>query len=252
MMRMLDGKVAVVTGAASGIGRAIAVAFAAAGCRHLVLGDLDEVGRGDRSVVDELGSTVSVEFQRCDVTVRSDLARLIAASERVGGPDVMVNNAGVFRRHEFLDATEEDLEAVMAVNVNGAFFGAQEAARAMVAHGRGGSIVNLGSSAADHGGSGQAAYHASKGAVKALTLALAAELGPRGIRVNAVHPGAVDTAMFRDDVGGDRDLLAARAALRRLVTPEDVARVVAYLGSDLSGGVTGSAQTVDCGLFVSG
>jgi NAD(P)-dependent dehydrogenase (short-subunit alcohol dehydrogenase family) len=243
---LLDGRVAVITGAASGIGRRTALAFAEHGARAVVVADLSSDPReGGPRTVDLLAERgAEAVFQRTDVRRRADLAAAVAAADRWGGLTTMVNCAGIFRREDFLAVTEDEYDLMMDVNVRGTFFGCQVAAAAMGE--RGGSIVNLASVASYRGSEGHASYHAAKGAVRVLTYALARDLAPRGIRVNAVHPGAVDTSMMRvDDPVLNKPGAAAAFPLGRPAEPEDIAGAVVYLCSDLAGYVSGASLTVD-------
>jgi NAD(P)-dependent dehydrogenase (short-subunit alcohol dehydrogenase family) len=243
---LLSGCVAVVTGAASGIGRQTALAFAEHGARAVVVADVrPEPREGGRPTVELLGELGAESvFVATDVRRRADLEVAVAAADRWGGLTAMINCAGIFRREDFLAVTEDDLDLMLAVNVRGTFFGCQVAADAMGA--RGGSIVNLASVASYRGSVGHAAYHASKGAVQSLTYALARELAPQGIRVNAVHPGAVDTSMMRiDEQVLTRPDAAAAFPLGRPAAPADVAGAIVYLCSDLSSYVSGASLTVD-------
>jgi NAD(P)-dependent dehydrogenase (short-subunit alcohol dehydrogenase family) len=243
---LLAGRVAVITGAASGIGRATALAFAAHGAAGIVIADIRDAPReGGRPVAAELAASGSpARFVRTDVTRTADLHRAVQAAEEFGGITTMVNCAGVFRREEFLDVTEDEFEQVFAINVRGTFFGCQAAARAM--RERGGSIVNLASVASYRGSVGHATYHASKGAVQSLTYALARDLAGYGIRVNAVHPGAVDTEMLRTDEPVLPAIDAAAAfPLGRPASPQDIAGAVVYLASGLAEYVSGVSLTVD-------
>jgi NAD(P)-dependent dehydrogenase (short-subunit alcohol dehydrogenase family) len=243
---LLAGRVAVVTGAASGIGRRTALAFAEHGARAVVVADLrPEPREGGASTVDVLGERgVEAVFVPTDVRSRAELASAVAAADRWGGLTAMVNCAGIFRREDFLEVTEDEFDLMVDVNVRGTFFGCQVAAAAMGE--RGGSIVNLASVASYRGSVGHASYHASKGAVQSLTYALAQELAPRRIRVNAVHPGAVDTSMLRvDEPVLTRPDASAAFPLGRPADPADVAGAVVYLCSDLAAYVSGASLTVD-------
>jgi NAD(P)-dependent dehydrogenase (short-subunit alcohol dehydrogenase family) len=253
MTGLLDGRVAVVTGGASGIGRQTALAFAEHGARAVVVADLSpEPREGGIPTVDLLAERgAEAVFVATDVRRRADLAAAVAAADRWGGLTAMVNCAGIFRREDFLTVTEDEFDLMLDVNVRGTFFGCQVAAAAMGE--RGGSIVNLASVASYRGSEGHASYHASKGAVQALTYALARDLASRGIRVNAVHPGAVDTSMMRVD----EQVLSRPAALTsfplgRAAQPADIAGAVVYLCSDLAGYVSGASLTVDGGAAAMG
>jgi len=250
----LKDKVAVVTGASSGIGRAVAIRFAAEGAR-VVAADRQaeprEGGDSTEQVIARDGG--SVVFHLGDITDADRREALFDLTASLGGVDVLVNSAGILRRGSFLQFSEQDFDDLMDVNVRASFFVAQAAAAQMVEHGRGGSIVNLSSLAGLKGSAGLTGYCTSKGAVRLLTYAMADELGVHGIRVNALHPGLIDTALNRIDVPildtarGD-DVIAA-IPLRQAGAPEDVAEAAVHLASDASKYMTGSSLMVDGGMF---
>src|SRR5262249_34693674 len=247
----LAGKVALVTGAQQGIGRGIAVAFAAAGC-DVAINWLDDEAAA-RAVAAEV-----VGHGRRAVTIQADLARLDHSREMVatvvaavGAIDILVNNAGVFPRIAFLDLEESDWDHVHDINLKGACFCAQAAARVMVAAGRGGAIINLTSGAAYRGSPRGVHYVASKGGVVSMTRQMALELAPHRIRVNAIAPGLTDTAQPR--YGSSEEEIAAMAIanpLGRIAQPEDIAQAALFLASDAAGFVTGHTLHVNGGSYL--
>lgn len=246
---LVQGAVAVVTGASSGNGRAIAERFAQEGATAVVVADLREDPREGGPATTELVERAGAQaaFVRTDVSSVGDLRNAVAAADAWGGVTVMVNNAGIFRSEEFLDVTEEAYDQLMDVNVKGTYFGAQAAARSMVEGGRSGSIVNLSSIAGLRGSGYSPTYNTSKGGVRLLTMSLAESLGQRGIRVNAIHPGLITTAMGNEDVPHDPDEYVRTVPLGRLGTAVDVADAAVWLASDLASWVNGTSVTVDGG-----
>lgn len=248
--QLLDGKVAVVTGAASGNGRAIAEAYAEEGA-DIVVADIQESPRegGEPThqlVANEYG--VDAKFVECDVSDTDSLVEAVDAADEFGGVDIMVNNAGIFRQKEFVEVTEEEYEQMMDINVKGVFFGAQAAAKKMLDEGDGGTIINMSSVAGIIGQATFSVYHTTKGAVRLLTYSLADELGPEGIRVNAIHPGVIETEMTKEDVPIATQESAENTPMERLGQPEDVAGAALYLASDdLAGYVNGESLVVDGG-----
>jgi 3-oxoacyl-[acyl-carrier protein] reductase len=232
----VEGKVAVITGAASGIGRATAITMAEGGAT-VVLGDRDE--NGLLETAKSVGEHVVVPT---DVTRAADVEALVGeATSRYGRVDLMANIAGVMSDALIVDLTEDELDRVLAINVKGVFFGVQAALRAMGE--TGGSIVNMSSTAIDLTGPTIAAYAMSKAAVAMLTKTAAMEGGPRKIRVNAVAPGYVATPMTQR-VGEERarmmrDVMSKASPLRALGEPDDIAWTVRYLASDAARFVTG-------------
>lgn len=245
---LLRNKVAIVTGAGSGIGAASARRFAAEGA-SVVLADVreqlaDEVAA---SIVND-GGTAS----GCAVDVRDDdavAAMVAAAVDRYGGLDVLFNNAGTLRPGTAVELSVADWDLVMAVNVRSVFLGAKHAVPAMATRG-GGSIINTASISGLHGDGGAIVYAASKAAVINLTRALSTDHAPDGIRVNAICPGTIETPpvkrMMQDPAVLARNVEAH--ALRRLGQPEEIAAAAVWLASDESSFVTGEALVVDGGL----
>ena len=250
-MGVVEGKRAIVTGSGSGIGRATAQLLAAEGASVVVV-DVDAVtGEAVAAGIRERGG--HARFHRCDVTVSADcLAAVRTAVDVYGGLDILCNNAGIIRRADVVDTTEEEWARVMAVNVISVFLMSKHAIPVMAAGG-GGAIVNTGSGWGLKGGDRAASYCASKGAVVNLTRAMAIDHGPQGIRVNCVCPGDTDTAMLRDEAqqlgASEASFLADAAArpLARIGVPEDIARAMLFLTSDASAWVTGSTLVVDGG-----
>jgi NAD(P)-dependent dehydrogenase (short-subunit alcohol dehydrogenase family) len=245
----LAGRVALVTGAARGQGAAEARLIAEAGARVLLCDVLDAEGEATAEAIRAAGG--AAQYRHLDVASESEWAQSVAfVKAEFGRLDILVNNAGVaLRGPSFLTTTREQWERVIAVNLTGPFLGIQAAAPLMRETG-GGAIVNTGSTAGLNGHFA-AAYSVSKWGVRGLTKAAAMAFADWGIRVNAVHPGVVDTAM----VAGSDDFVEAMqhvTALRRAATAEDIARVVLFLVSKDSGYVTGADVPVDGGFTALG
>src|SRR6266403_3349324 len=247
----LSGKVALITGSASGIGRATALLFAREGAA-VALADVN-ADSGQRVADEIVRFGGRAFFEPVDVTRAADCQRLVERAIReFGRIDVLFNNAGIIRRATVLDLSEDDWDRVMAVNVKSIYLLSRE----VIPHLRkvgGGTIINTASGWGLTGGAKAAVYCASKGAVVLLTKAMAVDHGPQNIRVNCICPGDTDTGMLRSETqqlgeASDRFLgEAAKRPLGRVGTPEEIARAALYLASDASSFVTGTALVVDGG-----
>ena len=239
-MGRLDGKRAIVTGAAKGIGKAIAEAFAREGAT-LLLADID--GDGAQAVAESLGQRMKIT----NVALKSDIDALFdLAVQMWGGLDVLVNNAGVTHAADLLDLTEEDFDRVLAINLKSALFGTQRAARLMTA---GGSIINMSSVNAILGIPNQIPYAVSKGGLRQLTNVSALSLASRGIRVNAIGPGTIMTDLARSimtDKTAENRMLS-RTPMGRFGSPEEVASIAVFLACEDSSYVTGQTIYPDGG-----
>ena len=245
-MNELQGKIAVVSGASRGIGEASARALDAAGARVVLtartVADLDRVA-GDLS-----NDPVVMQADLSAPRAGTELAERILAA--VGGVDVLVNNAGIPMRRKPDELTEEDFDLVFSINVRSLLMLTLGLGPSMIARG-GGSIINISSIASLRGPLGRVAYAGTKGAVDAMTRALAADWGPDGVRVNALCPGLIITSIWeadRRDVPGLAEQLEERIALKRWGDGADVADVVVFFASDASRYVTGEVVTVDGGM----
>ena len=244
----LAGRVALVTGAARGIGAATAVALAEAGAR-VALVDRDTAGL--EATADEVGRAGSDALGiSADVTDAPAIERAVdTIVAEWGRLDVLVNNAGIVRDATLAKVTDEDWTATLDVNLRGAMIAARAALRPMRAAGSG-RILSATSVVARMGNYGQTAYAASKAGIIGLTRAWARELGPSGITANAVAPGLIDTDMARGVPEKVLAALVARTAARRLGRPEEVAAVYAFLASDLASFINGAVIGVDGGLLL--
>jgi NAD(P)-dependent dehydrogenase (short-subunit alcohol dehydrogenase family) len=249
----LEGKRAIITGAATGIGATTARMFAQEGARVVVADINDELGGRTAAEIRDGGG--EAHFIRTDVTRESDVEALVNdGAEALGGLDVLFNNAGAQRSGPITEFAQDQWDLLMAVNPRSCFFGVKHAVPVLRQAG-GGSIINMASLAAVKGGAGLTAYSASKGAIVAFTKALAPELAPHNIRVNAVCPGWIDTPFNQpaiDFMGGreEQDRIVKQIVpLGRQGTPEEIAPTVVYLASDGSSYMTGQALVVDGGVY---
>jgi 3-oxoacyl-[acyl-carrier protein] reductase len=247
----LEGRVALVTGAARGIGAEIAAEFARAGARVGVL-DLEEQQAGDTAtaISEAGGQAIALGADVADVSlVEAAVARV---AEEFGGLDILVNNAGVLRDNLLFKMTEDDWDTVMNVHLRGTFLVTRAVQRIMVER-RYGRVVNLSSTSA-LGNRGQANYSSAKAGLQGFTRTVAIELGPFGITVNAIAPGYIDTPMTRGTaerlgvaVEERQATVAARLPVRRVGQPSDIANAALFLAAEASGFVTGQVLYVDGG-----
>ncbi|MBK7203989.1 3-oxoacyl-ACP reductase FabG [Candidatus Amarolinea dominans] len=246
-MRLQD-KVAIITGSARGIGRATALAFADQGAQVVVC-DLDVTG-GEQTAADIRAGGGRAIFVQVNVTERASVDALVSAAvARFGRIDVLVNNAGVIRDRSLLKMTEQDFDFVINVNLKGVFNCTQAVAPLMVAQGSG-AIINASSVVGVYGNYGQTNYVASKAGVIGMTKVWARELGPKGVRVNAVAPGFISTEMLAGIPDKVLEDLKAKIALRQLGRPEDIANAYVFLASDEAAYITGHVLHVDGGAAI--
>jgi len=247
----LEGKKAIVTGGAGGIGRATSLAMAAEGAAVAVVDLNGEAAEAVAAEIREAGGTAIA--LAADVSSEPDIERVVAAAaSEFGGIDVVFNNAGIIRRTTAVETSVEEWDLVFGVNVRAIFLMCKHVVPVMAAGG-GGSIVNTRSGWGLKGGGRAISYCASKGAVVNMTRALAIDHGPQGIRVNSVNPGDVDTGMLRDEarqLAQETTSFLAEAAdrpLGRMGEPREIAAAVVWLASDEASYVTGAAMVVDGG-----
>jgi 3-oxoacyl-[acyl-carrier protein] reductase len=247
-MREIRGKWALVTGAASGIGRAIALRLAQEGA-HLFLVDIDDAGLA--SVVEEARQAgVQVIGRRCDVAEPREVSAAVAeVLARCGGVDILVNNAGITRDNLLMRLKDDDWDAVLAANLKAAFVATRAVSRGMMKR-RWGRIINVASVVGIVGNKGQANYAASKAGLIGFTKSVAKELASRNILANVVAPGFIETDMTAQMTQEARDALSKQIPLERLGKPNDIAGVVAFLASEHASYITGQVFVVDGGMVM--
>ena len=247
MTGTLNGRVALVTGASRGIGRAIAMGLAAAGATVIAVAREDHA----RATADEIVATGGrADAASVDVTDADSVDRAVAAAlERHGRIDVLVNNAGIARYQLLLRMKREDWDAVIDTNLTAAFTCAQAVMKTMVKQ-RSGRIVNIASVVGQMGNAGQANYAASKAGLIGFTKALALEVASRNITVNAVAPGLIATDMTQEMAARRHEAWADRIPMKRAGTPDDVAAAVVFLASDEASYITGQVLAVNGGMYL--
>lgn len=243
-MKRLENKVALITGAANGMGEATARLFVDEGAR-VVLGDIDEAG--GRALADALGD--AAVFVRLDVTSADQWEEAVAiAEQKFGGLDVLVNNAGAYIATRLQDSSEAEFDLLVSVNQRSVFLGMKIAAPALARAGQA-SIINISSSGGLKGGPGMINYRTVKWAIRGLTRSAAHDLGGDGIRVNSVHPGPIRTRMLAAGNSAElNEMMVQRTLLKRLGEPIEVARATLFLASDESSYITGTEVIVDGGM----
>jgi len=250
MNELLKGQVALVTGGTAGIGKAIAKQFAKQGAKVIIFGTNRERGK---NVVEEVRAEMpgsGIEFFSVDVSDGEKIdATVKEIIDRYGQVDILVNNAGITRDQLLLKMKEEDWDRVIDVNVKSCYRLCRALARAMM-KARRGSIINMSSVIGLTGNAGQVNYAASKAAVIGFTKALAKELAARNIRVNAIAPGFIQTAMTDRMTEEQKQAIHESIPLKRLGEPDDIAKAALFLASDLSSYVTGQVLTIDGGMVM--
>lgn len=251
MHNFFKGKVVAITGGTSGIGEAVADCFAASGARVAVCG-IEKDFENDSIRQKAEGKVEGVMAMPADVTKQEDVGRFLDKTrERFGPIDILHNNAGIYKRSPSLEITEDDWDALMAINLKSYFFTSQLMVKQWLEEKRGGSIINTASINARDVEAEAQAYCVSKAGVAMLTKCLAADWGKYGIRVNAVAPGTIPTTLNEDlYTDKERDELAASLPLKRLGSPEDIAEAVMFLASDHASYITGQILFVDGGWLL--
>ena len=247
----LSGKIAVVTGGAQGLGRACVERFLQEGAK-VVIGDIN--GAQLAATAKELGQPDRIRTVEVDITKRADVERLVtAAVTEFGRLDIMLNNAGIARNQDFLEITDQDFDEVIGVNLRGAFFGVQTAAKQLIAQGGGGAIINMSSINAHLANPSIATYAISKGGMNQLTTVAAVALAPHGIRVTGIGPGTILTEMVTKSIISSADArrtVLSRTPMGRCGEPSEIAAVAAFLASDDASYITGQTIYPDGGRLI--
>ena len=243
-------RVAVVTGAQQGIGRAAALALAETGV-SVIVNYLDDPDAAKEIATESANKGVAAAAVQGDISKPDGVESLLAAADEMGGIDILVNNAAIFPRSPVLEMTMEEWDAVIGVNLRGSFLCAQAAAKRMVAAGKPGSIVSVSSRAAFCSSPRGVHYVTSKAGVVGMTRAMALELAPHNIRVNAVAPGLTDTAQPRYGMT-EQQIAAAvdESPISGITKPEDIAQTIVFLTSDAASRITGQTVHVNGGQYL--
>jgi 3-oxoacyl-[acyl-carrier protein] reductase len=253
-MITLTDKVTLITGASRGIGAAAARLFARAGARAVVVNYHANREAADAVVADCRAYGAEAVAVKADVSRVASVRRMVASTvERYGRLDVVVANAGIWKGAAIEDMTEAEWDETMDTNLKSIYATTSAAAQQMIAQG-GGRIITIASTAGQRGEAFHSHYAASKGAIISMTKSLASELGPRGIYVNSVAPGWVDTDMSAEPLAdrAERKKILSLIPLRRVATAEEIAGPILFLASDLSNGITGEILNVNCGSVLCG
>jgi len=247
--KALAGEVALVTGSARGIGRATVEALAAAGAA-VAVNDLGDMTQADAFAGELKAAGARAIIVQADISDPGQVTAMVQkVEEGLGQVSILVNNAGITRDSLVMRMSEADFDAVIATHLRGSFLCSKAVARGMM-KARGGSIINLASVVGRRGNAGQANYAAAKAGIIGLTKSLARELGPRGVRVNAVAPGYVQTAMTEGLDESIKEKILAATPLGRLATPDEIASVILFLASPASSYITGATIPVDGGMGI--
>lgn len=243
----LKDKVALVTGASRGLGKAISLKLAAEGAR-VTVNYMKNADKAEEVVKEIISGGGSAAAMQADITSLPEVEKMVdSLYEQFGRIDILVNNAGVTRDELLLSMTPEDWDVVIRTNLGGLFNCTKAVAKYMMVQ-KSGRIINISSVAGERGGRGQSNYAASKGGINAFTRSVAMELAPKKITVNAVAPGVVETEMSSTVIRRAKDIILDAVALKRLGQPEEIANVVAFLASDDASYITGEVIRVDGGF----
>lgn len=247
-MRSLRGKVAVITGASRGIGRSIAIELAKAGASIIVnYKNNEEAAKNTLEIIKSLGSFGILV--KADVSIYNEAKFLIdKAIENFGKIDILVNNAGISKIGLFIDMNEKEWDNIIDINLKGVMNGSHNALKYMVSQ-KSGTIINISSMWGNVGASCEAVYSATKGAVNLFTKALAKEMAPSNIRINAVAPGVIDTEMNNCLSVNEKKELEEEIPIGRFGEGEDIGKTVVFLASEASKYITGQVITVDGGMI---
>lgn len=249
-MQRLSGKTALVTGAQQGIGAAIVRSFASEGA-NVVINWLDDQAGAEALANEVSGAGAEALLAQGDVSKLDDIERMMLAADELGGIDLLVNNAAIFPRVDFLEMTADDWDGLMAVNLRGVFLCTQAACKRMVRAGKGGVVTNLSSAAAFRGSPRGVHYVTGKAGIVGFTRAVSQEMAHNGIRCNAIAPGLTDTAQPRYGLS-EQEIAEAfdNLPLSGVVEPSDIAEMATFLASDQARKITGQTMHVNAGAYL--